>query len=81
MITAWVTAGLFASLIFLIWNTVIRMGHMAIVLIVGCFGAVVGGLIYIAITPFSLGDLSFIGIACALFSSGILLFGYHEMSV
>lgn len=81
MIFLWIAMGLLVGYlsIFLIPANPIK--HIIPTLLVGCIGALIGGLFSMAVTPFTLGEFSIAGLTCALISASILLFGYHEMKV
>ncbi len=79
MIVLWILAGLLVGSFSLLLTRTKPARYIIPSLLVGCTGALVGGLLSMAITPFTLGDFSIAGFMCALISASILLFGYHEM--
>ena len=81
MIVLWITVGLLVGFLSMLLTSATPDKNIVSTLLVSCVGALIGGLFSMAITPFTLGDFSIAGFACALISASILLFGYHEMQV
>lgn len=79
MILLWITVGLLVGFLSMLLTSANPNKHSVPTLLIGCIGALIGGLFSMAVTPYSMGDFSIAGFACALISSSILLFGYHEM--
>lgn len=79
MIMLWIMVGLLVGYFSVLLSSA-KTGHDALItLLIGCISALFGGFFSVAVTSFTLGEFSIVGIACALVSASIFLFGYHEM--